>query len=230
MKRRVIYIIPAILIAIAACTVEYPNASFTVSSNVPEAGEYLQFHNHSYNADYYEWDFGDGTYSRAINPSHVYTEPGTYYVTLSAFSPDSKLAVTHQTITVLYPTTLVVEVLEYYNEYPVSNASIILYPTLDDWENETYMITEEYTNHAGVAVFENLRKKSYFIDVWEEFHNNYLLAGEDIDFIMTEPLFPNEVNYFTAWVDYIPMEKKSRNLKKTARIIKMERKKSDKNK
>ena len=36
----------------------------------------------------YTWDFGDSTpVSRAVNPSHVYTTPGTYVVTLSAETP-----------------------------------------------------------------------------------------------------------------------------------------------
>lgn len=36
----------------------------------------------------YTWDFGDGTpVSRAVNPSHVYTNPGTYTIKLSATTP-----------------------------------------------------------------------------------------------------------------------------------------------
>lgn len=36
----------------------------------------------------YTWDFGDGTpVSRQVNPSHVYTAPGNYTITLSAETP-----------------------------------------------------------------------------------------------------------------------------------------------
>ena len=36
----------------------------------------------------YTWDFGDGSSpSRAVNPSHVYTTPGTYTITLAAETP-----------------------------------------------------------------------------------------------------------------------------------------------
>ena len=34
----------------------------------------------------YEWDFGDGGRSTAFEPSHTYTSPGTYSVTITAFA------------------------------------------------------------------------------------------------------------------------------------------------
>ncbi len=33
--------------------------------------------------DFWEWDFGDGNTSEAMNPTHVYNEPGTYRVSLT---------------------------------------------------------------------------------------------------------------------------------------------------
>jgi hypothetical protein len=36
----------------------------------------------------YTWDFGDGSaVSRQVNPSHVYTSPGKYTITLNAVTP-----------------------------------------------------------------------------------------------------------------------------------------------
>ena len=35
------------------------------------------------NINSWEWDFGDGNTSNEQNPSHLYTEPGSYYITLS---------------------------------------------------------------------------------------------------------------------------------------------------
>lgn len=40
--------------------------------------------NISINGSTYEWDFGDGTTSTLINPTHVYSQPGTYTLTLIA--------------------------------------------------------------------------------------------------------------------------------------------------
>lgn len=40
------------------------------------------FNNNSANGNAFLWNFGDGTYSTAVNPTHVYPGPGTYLVTL----------------------------------------------------------------------------------------------------------------------------------------------------
>lgn len=48
-----------------------------------------QFTNTSQLATEYYWNFGDGTYSTDVNPSHTYTQAGTYYVTLIANNPTS---------------------------------------------------------------------------------------------------------------------------------------------
>ena len=53
------------------------------------------FNNNSANGNEFEWHFGDGTTSNLVNPSHVYSGPGQYTVTLivrdttQCFSPDT---------------------------------------------------------------------------------------------------------------------------------------------
>ncbi len=42
----------------------------------------IQFDNQSASATTYLWDFGDGNTSTSINPSHTYTNPGAYVVSL----------------------------------------------------------------------------------------------------------------------------------------------------
>lgn len=39
--------------------------------------------NTSSNFKSYQWDFGDGSYSTLLNPSHIYTYPGTYTISLA---------------------------------------------------------------------------------------------------------------------------------------------------
>jgi PKD repeat protein len=64
--------------------VNSPTAAFshTISSNcIPSV---VNFTNNSLNAGSWYWDFGDGTYSSAENPSKVYNTPGHYDVMLIA--------------------------------------------------------------------------------------------------------------------------------------------------
>ena len=58
--------------------IEPPVTSFTF---VNDNGE-LTFTNTSTNANSYLWDFGDGNTSTEANPTHVYTQSGTYEITL----------------------------------------------------------------------------------------------------------------------------------------------------
>ncbi len=46
----------------------------------------IQFRNTG-RGDNFRWDFGDGHTSTTTNPSHTYTQPGTYTVTLVAYMP-----------------------------------------------------------------------------------------------------------------------------------------------
>ncbi|MEJ7735851.1 MAG: PKD domain-containing protein [Chitinophagaceae bacterium] len=45
------------------------------------------FRNTSLAGQTFVWDFGDGTTSNAINPTHVFANPGTYVIRLKAFDP-----------------------------------------------------------------------------------------------------------------------------------------------
>lgn len=65
-----------------------PVANFTFTPNNVCAGSTIYFTNTTTSTGpvMYSWSFGDGTYSTATNPTHIYTAPGTYPVMLVAYS------------------------------------------------------------------------------------------------------------------------------------------------
>jgi PKD repeat protein len=208
MKRTLFLLVLPLMMA--ACTIEIPRADFTVSTGYAYTDEEVLFYNNSYNAESFVWDFGDGYISYNYNPAHTYQYPGVYTVTLKAISWDNRVDIMYTHITVdIPPTRLEVTVREYFDNYVVSGASVILYPSLADWEDQTNAVAEGRTDNDGVVVFTNLEPINYYIDVWEEHHDNYKLAQEDVGFIRTLRLYDHEYNTFTALVDYYPDGKKS---------------------
>jgi len=201
MKRILISTAAAALIMLSSCEVQ-PEAYFFSDKIRAEIGEEVVFFNGSTNATGYEWEFGDGTWSDAYEPIHSFNASGVFTVVLSAYSRNGLVDRSYLDIEVLSPTMLEVEVLEYYDQYPVSGASVILYPTETDWDNETNAIVEGFTNASGKVVFTNLQPRTYYVDVWHSTHNNYTLRNEDVWFIKTDQLEKNQLNTFTAWVDY----------------------------
>ncbi len=186
---------------LSSCDVQ-PDAYFFSDKIRAEIGEEVLFFNGSHNATEFEWDFGDGTWSDAYEPAHSYSASGIFTVVLSAYSKSGNVDRSYLDIEVVSPTMLEIEVLEWYDEYPVAGASVILYPTETDWDNETNPIIEGFTNSAGKVVFTNLGPYVYYIDVWHATHNNYTLRNEDVDWIRTDQLQKNQLNRFVAWVDY----------------------------
>lgn len=86
------------------------NASFTYSCTSSNS---ISFTNTSAFCPGLQWDFGDpasGTNntSTAQNPTHVFSAPGTYTITLIATGPDNEADTTSQTIHILGLTTSVI--------------------------------------------------------------------------------------------------------------------------
>ncbi|MGB5048678.1 MAG: PKD domain-containing protein, partial [Caldilineaceae bacterium] len=66
------------------CLMDAPTAGFQFNPASPVClNQLVQFNNTSIGATTSYWDFGDGSSSTAVNPSHVYTTPGTYTITLA---------------------------------------------------------------------------------------------------------------------------------------------------
>ncbi|MEO1054519.1 MAG: PKD domain-containing protein [Bacteroidota bacterium] len=74
-----------------------PTVNFAVDPSVVEVGLPIMFDNLSTNADNYEWDFGGALTSTDISPIVTFETPGTFDVTLRAFTQDGQVdSVTRQ--------------------------------------------------------------------------------------------------------------------------------------
>jgi PKD repeat protein len=216
------------LIMISCQSDKSPVAVFHTDTLEPEVGHDVIFYNDSQYANRFEWDFGDGFISNDVNPIHRFNATGTYEVKLKAISENGFEDIASITLGVLVPTLLEIQVVEYYNEYVVPDASIILYPTIVDWDAQTNSIAEGFTDENGFAVFAGLEPYVHYVDVWEQNHDNYALAAEDVGFIRTPEIIPHQINRFTAWVDYVEHTKGAAKGARQAVIKKLERKAADK--
>jgi len=99
-----------------------PRAAFTLNPASGLAPLTVQFTNQSTgNITNYIWNFGDGTLSTDVNPSHQYLLPGTYVVTLLASGPGG-LGTAQATVVVNAPPTFT----------PTHTATFTLTPTLTE--------------------------------------------------------------------------------------------------
>ncbi|MCS7074984.1 MAG: PKD domain-containing protein, partial [Bacteroidia bacterium] len=80
-----------------------PDANFTSQPSSGCGSVTVQFTNSSTNADSYIWYFGDGDSSTAVNPSHTYTSPGTYHVTLIAINANGRDTLFKPNAVIVYP-------------------------------------------------------------------------------------------------------------------------------
>jgi PKD repeat protein len=217
-----------ILMILASGCEKSPEADFYVSSPVVEVYETVYFTNTSSRADYYRWDFGDGTVVSDLSPAHVYDIPGTYLVTLEAYQGSNEVDRSTMYVDVL-STTLDIEVLEYYDQYPIANASIVLYTSQYDWDNQlnTVYNLEWFTNADGIAVIYGLDPIVYWVDIWHQNYDNYQLAAEDINNVKTLPLEYHGYNMYTFYVDYVGTTISRKDGRQVARykVVKAERKK-----
>jgi len=74
-----------------------PEACFTFSQN----GAIVNFNSScSKNANAYDWDFGNGSTSIGVNPTHEFSNPGTFNVTLKITADNGSTNTTTKTVTV----------------------------------------------------------------------------------------------------------------------------------
>ena len=226
--KKIIYLSLVLPLLLFACE-SAPEAQFSVDTIEPEVGQQVFFTNESDNAVEFEWDFGDGFISNEVHPVHVYTGTGTFEVILTVYSHNGVSDNASITIEVMIPTLLEIEVREYYDDYVVPDARVRLYPTLPDWDDQTNMESEGYTNANGNVVFSHLGPYVYYVDIYEEGHDNYALRDEDVGFIRTPEILPHEINWFVAYVDVVDQGKGEGRRDRKIILKSIERKIVDKN-
>jgi hypothetical protein len=67
-----------------SCTKEMPVANFSFDGSTKRPPASIVFTNNSVNSESYLWDFGDGSTSTDVSPTHEFNQPGYYSVTLLA--------------------------------------------------------------------------------------------------------------------------------------------------
>jgi len=203
--KKIYYLAMLLPVILFSCEDKIPEAHFNTDALEPEVGQEVYFNNGSKHADRFEWDFGDGVVSTAENPSHIFTGSGVFTVILRAFNSGMK-DTTYMDIEIFIPTLLAVYVYEWNEgltyDNPIAYASVWLYPTLTDWNNEENIFAEGFTDADGAVAFSHLGEQRYYVDVWHENYNNYTLGDEDVGWIETGIITPHKINWFDAWVDY----------------------------
>ncbi|HTO15709.1 MAG TPA: DUF4886 domain-containing protein [Edaphocola sp.] len=122
-----------------------PKAKFT--SNTVE--DTVNFNNLSENASEYLWDFGDGNQDTVTQPSHIYTNSGTYTVTLIAKdSPCEKIDTFTQTITIT--TSSKIKDLNFKNDFKIYPNPANQYIKIN---SQHQILGYEIINILGKAVF-----------------------------------------------------------------------------
>jgi len=215
--KKIILLLTVLIGLFTGCeTAHEPHASFNVSYTSVYTYEEIAFYNYS-EGSYFEWDFGDGYTSTIFQPTHSYSQPGIYTVSLAAYHGDM-VDYAYMNIEVIEAAaSLNIQVLEYSQGYTVGGARIIIYPTLTDWTKETNPVATIYTNNNGIAVIDGLYPGYYYLDIWETNHNNYTLANDDVNFIKTPLLVNYATTYFDAYVDYVPSSQSSLKDSSTSR-------------
>jgi PKD repeat protein len=225
--KKLIYLTLILPLALFSCE-SIPEAFFHTDNAEPEVGEEVFFINDSNNGSTFEWDFGDGYISNEENPGHIYTGTGTYEVLLTVKSKKGLTDEAVMTIKVMIPTLLEIEVLEYYDEYPVADASVILYSSITDWDSEKNSVSEGFTDDDGIVVFSNLEPFVYYADIWEATHDNYALRDLNVNYIRTPEILPHKINRFYAYVDKVVRSKGDGRRGNSYVIKKLERRITDK--
>ncbi|MBK9639036.1 MAG: M4 family metallopeptidase [Bacteroidetes bacterium] len=140
--------------------------------------------NISINGSTYEWDFGDGTTSTLINPSHIYAQPGIYTISLIA----SGTSTCNTTDTTIIPNIIV---------NPNSNlVPPLCLPTKQSINGSVGIYRVQFAdidNYSSSSYSEG--NQDFSCESFTTIH-----PGDNVEIIVTTSA--NTLENVTAWIDY----------------------------
>ena len=151
-----------------------PAAAFSSIPGIPAKFSIpvtIRFKNESVDADSYLWDFGDGATSAEANPSHTYTSPGEFDVSLTAFKSDvcstSVLKgkfVIKATNTLFVPNTFTPNGDGINDEFVVSITNLVSYQIsiFNRWGEQLFVSKDIFDNWKGLYKGEPLPVGTYY--------------------------------------------------------------------
>jgi gliding motility-associated-like protein len=133
-----------------------PKAYFEIAPRIVYVNdEPVHFFNLSDNGNTYVWDFGDGTGSDQMNPTHVYTKDGNYTVTLNVWTENNCYDLYEmETAVLVEPTGKIVFPNAFRPESPLEENRVFHPGVIDHVEEYHLMIF----NRWGELIFESFDK------------------------------------------------------------------------
>jgi hypothetical protein len=186
-------LVPVLILIISISCTKTPVPGFTYDPEVnPEAGDTIRFMNSSDHADSYEWDFGDGGTSTDHEPFHIYSESGSFQVSLTA-SNDKKSEEIAKTLQINDPTVMDILVIGIDEDTIVlTDADVWVYDNDDDangWP-EVEPRYQDITDEEGIVIFSNLESVKYIIIAFRVEESGIWYGGGKL-------IYPLEQNKYT---------------------------------
>lgn len=132
----------------------------------------VQFYDSSQVATSWQWYFGDGNTSSVQNPTHTYTNAGTYFLTLVVSNPSCTTTVNQQVV-VYEGVGIAEENFGHVNAYPVPTTNIVNI----EWDNQAGFTKLELIDVMGRTVYvTNVRdQKEVRLDIRDYAAGTYMV-------------------------------------------------------